>query len=43
MWTEEHDMVASDFLLNKNITKLVVYMDRDIGMLCCAGCVVSCG
>lgn len=32
MWTEEQSMVASRFLVNEDFTKLVVYMDKQIGL-----------
>lgn len=33
MWTEEHELLASDFFLNPGVTKLVAYMDNDIGLV----------
>lgn len=33
MWTEEHSLVAADFLSNKNRTKLVMYMDSDLWLV----------
>jgi len=31
-WTEEQETVASEFLVNKNVTKLFMYIDKDIGL-----------
>lgn len=35
MWSEEHDVAASSFLLDKSTTKLLMYMDKDIGARGC--------
>lgn len=32
MWTEEHDMFASHFLVYTNVSKLTIYMDKDLGL-----------
>ena len=32
MWQEEHDVAASAFLLDKSVTKLLLYVDKDLGL-----------
>lgn len=32
LWREEHDLVASDFLQNKGLSRMIVMMDEDLGL-----------
>jgi len=32
MWREEHDLVASDFLLNASVSRMLVLIDADLGL-----------